>query len=112
MRTKLLAVVAVALLLTGCSASKESGALEACKAAAEDEVGVSVNFGDLEATNMGDALFDAGIKDERETSDDDALFTVAGKFTYQKDGTEVRKSMICNVKYTGGQPGTPELTIV
>lgn len=111
MRTKWLAVIAVALVLTGCSASKGSGALDACKAAAEDELGASIDLGDLEATNMGDALFDAGIKDERDTGDDDALFTVAGEFTYETDGTETRKSMLCTVKFEDGQPGAPDLNI-
>lgn len=111
MKRKLLAVAAVALLLTGCSAGKSDTALDACKKAAEDEVGASINLGDIEAANMGDALYEAGIKDERDTDDANALFTAAGEFTYQKDGSEIRASMICMVKFDDGQAGTPELTI-
>lgn len=111
MKKKLLVLIAGALLLTGCSASSESAVLDACKKAAEEEVGASINLGDIEAANMGDALYEAGIKDERETNDDNALFTAAGEFTYESDGSEIRKSMICTVKFDDGQPGTPELTI-
>lgn len=111
MKKKVLAVLAVALLLTGCSAGNGSTALSACKKAAEEQVGASINLGDIEATNMGDALYDAGIKDEKETDDSNALFTAAGDFTYQSDGSEIRKTMICTVKLDDGQPGTPELSI-
>lgn len=106
-----LAVVAMSLLLTGCSASKGDAALDACKKAAEEKVGASINIGDIEAANMGDALFEAGIKDERETSDENAMFTAAGEFTYQDGDSEVRKSMICTVKYENGKAGAPDLTI-
>ncbi len=111
MKKKLLAVIAVAFVLTGCSASNSNAALDACKKAAEDQVGASINMGDIEATNMGDALYEAGITEEKKTDDANALFTAAGDFTYQADGSEIRKTMICSVKFDDGQPGTPELSI-
>jgi PBP1b-binding outer membrane lipoprotein LpoB len=111
MKKKLAALAAMALLLTGCSAGKAGTALDACVKAAEEEVGVSVNASDIESTNMSDALYEVGIKDERETSDDNALFTVAGKITYVQDGTETRRSMICMVRFNEGEPEEPELTL-
>lgn len=101
-----------ALLLTGCSAAKSDEALNACVKAAEDELGASIDRGGLESTNMGDALYEAGIKDDRETDDANALFTVAGEFTYEKDGTETRKSMLCSVKFEDGAAGEPELNLI
>ncbi|WP_417556166.1 hypothetical protein [Microbacterium sp.] len=112
--TKLIAVVSFALLLTGCSAgaSAEDSALGACVSAAEDEVGASIDASGLKAGNMDDALYEAGITDDKKTDDSDALFTVAGDFTYEKDGTQSRRSMICSVKYTDGKAGDPELTVI
>lgn len=104
-------LVAASLLLTGCSASKGDAALDACKKAAEEQVGASIELSDVEATNMGDALYEAGITDERDTDDANAMFTVAGKFTYEKDGTETRKSMVCTVNFEDGQAETPDLNI-
>lgn len=106
-----IALIASSLLLAGCSASRADAALDACKKAAEEQVGASISLVDVEAANMGDALYEAGITDERDEDDANALFTAAGKFTYSEGGKEVRKSMICNVKFEDGQAGDPDLTI-
>lgn len=111
MKKKLIALVGAGLLLTGCAASSSGTAQQLCVSAAEDEVEASITTDDLESTNMGDALYESGIKDERETSEDNAMFSVLGDFTYNTDGTENRRSMMCMVTFEDGKAGEPELTI-
>ncbi len=113
MRKKLIAAFGAALLLTGCSAatSNADAARQACVTAAEEELGATIDASDIESTNFGDALYEAGVTDDRDTSDDDALFTVLGDFTFEKDGTQSRRSMLCMVDFNGGTAGEPDLTI-
>lgn len=115
MRKKLIATVGVTLLavaLTGCSGGdNRSQAMDLCVKAAEEEVGASIDTSDLKASNMGDALYEAGVTDEKETDDKDALFFVSGDVTYEADGKETRKSMICSVDFKGGKAGEPDLTL-
>lgn len=105
MRKKLIALIGAGLLLTGCSASTADAATQACVEEAEDQVGVTIKTDGLTSTNMGDALYEAGITDERETSDDNAMFTVSGDVTYMDGSKEVRKSMVCTVKFDDGAVG-------
>ncbi|WP_144795693.1 hypothetical protein [Microbacterium paludicola] len=112
MRKKLIALMGAALLLTGCSASNVDVARDVCVDAAESELDTSIDAGEIKAANMGDALYEAGIRDDRDASDDDAVFSVTGEFTFQKDGTESRRSMLCMVPFEGGSPGDPDLSIV
>jgi hypothetical protein len=106
------AIVAIAITVTGCSAgSRADEARNMCVTAAEEEAGASVNVTDGQVANMGDALFEEGIKDTRETSDENALFTMTGDVTWTKDGTETRKSMMCMVSFKGGQAEPVELNL-
>ena len=102
---------AIALALTGCSGSKANSALDACKKEAEAQLETSIDSGALEPVNMGDMLYEGGIKDERETSDENAYFVVSGEFTFEKDGKETRRSMVCSVKYVDGSAGDPDLAM-
>lgn len=111
MRMKLIALVGAALLLTGCSANVSGTAKTACVDEAEAEVGATLNTGGLETTNMGDALYEAGITDERDTNEESALYTVAGDVTYQDGGKEIRKSMICTVKFEDGAVSSTDMNL-
>lgn len=101
----------IALSLAGCSGSKASSALDACREEAEAQLKTSINSGALESINMGDTLYEGGITDERETSDENAYFVVSGEFTFEKDGKESRRSMVCSVKYEDGMAGDPDLAM-
>lgn len=113
MKTKWMAVAiaALALTVTGCSANPEGAAMRACVSAAEEKVDASISTDDLSSTNFSDAMYEAGITSERDTDTADGLYTVVGDFTFEKDGTESRRSMLCTVKIEDGEMEDPDLTV-
>ena len=111
MRKKLIALVGAGLLLTGCSASTADAATTACVKEAEAEVGQSIKTDALTSANMGDALYEAGITDERETDDKNAMFTVSGDVTYMDGSKEIRKAMVCTVTFKDGSVSETNLNL-
>lgn len=111
MRRTTLAALAIAATVTisGCSSApdREAQSIDLCRDAANEEAGIETTIDNIEATNAGDLLFDAGITDDRDTSDENALFTVMGDVTWEKDGTESRRSMMCMVKFEDGEADAP-----
>jgi hypothetical protein len=112
MRKKLIAVVGAALLLTGCSAASNADTVrDICVTAAEEEVGASIDATEILASSLDDAMFESGVVDDRKTDNGNGLFTAAGQFTYEVDGTQSRRGMLCLVTFEDGKPGAPDLTI-
>lgn len=106
------AVLAVAALTTGCTAGgRESEARDLCITAANEEIGQTVTVKDGTVSNMGDLLYDAGVKDSRETNDDNAMFTMTGEVTWKDGSTENRRSMLCTVTFEDGKAEPVELNL-
>lgn len=106
------AVFAGSLVLAGCAAASPSdAALRLCVDAVQAEVGATIDASGITSADLGGALFDAGITDSRSTDEGNAIYTVTGDFTWEKDGTETRKTLICTVEFVDGQAGSPDVTI-
>lgn len=98
------ALAGVVLLLAGCSApDRATQARDQCLKSAEEQVGHPLDPSGLEVINMGDALYEAELTDERKTDDSNATFSVTGDVTWETDGTETRKSMLCAVTFEDGE---------
>lgn len=100
----LLGAVAV---LAGCSSGNGNRALEMCVKSAEDQVGASVSRDGLEVTNVGDALFETGVTDERDTDDANAMISVTGEVRWTTDGVEHRKTILCTIKFADNKILSP-----
>ena len=105
-KTLALAALVSVLAVTGCSGqSPEQQSLDLCVKSAEGQLGgVTIDRSALKATNMGDALFDAGITQTKNSDSSNALITVAGEFTWIEGTVTQRKSMVCTVKFNDGAP--------
>lgn len=98
------ALAGVVLLLAGCSApDRETQARDLCLKSAEEQTGHSLTPKDVKSMNIGDALYEAELTDERDTDDANATFTVTGDVTWEEGSTEKRQSMLCTVTFEDGE---------
>lgn len=96
-------VLVAAFGLTSCAAASAADqALRLCKESAEKQLpGQTVDFGGLEAANMSQDLFDAGISDK--VDENDVLYTVAGEFTATEGTVTKRYSVLCMANEVDGE---------
>lgn len=111
MAKKLIAVAAMALLLTGCASSAQNTAQSACVEEAEAEIGSPIDVSGLSTANMSEALYEAEITDERDTTGKNDLYTVSGDITYTDGDVEKRMVMVCTVTFKDGAVDETNLTL-
>lgn len=109
-KKSLATVGALILVLSGCAASPEDTALEACKEQVRHQIsGDSLDLSGLRSGSVSDELFEAGIVDEQDTSKN--LLYVTGEAIVTEGSTRTRKSVICEVKMTENSVDSARATL-